>query len=49
MIDFSFRVPSWMLWLVPNRRDHQRRATLTGRSSRSYFFNLITIEARERD
>jgi hypothetical protein len=48
MIKFSFEVPSWFLWLVPHRQEHERRAEVTGRASRSYLFGMITIEARKQ-
>jgi hypothetical protein len=43
MIKFSFVLPTWLHWLVPNREDDERRAAVTGAASRSYLFGMITI------
>ena len=46
MIKFSFVLPSWLHWLVPNRVEDGRRAEVTGTASRSYLFGIITIQTK---
>ena len=46
MIKFSFVLPSWLRWLVPNRVEDERRAKVTGTANRSYLFGIITIQTK---
>lgn len=48
---FSFTLPSWLNWLVPQRLkdDHDRRGAITGKASTSFLGGFITVISCDDD